>query len=373
MSYGDQISGTLSWEDNLVRGIDDRQDGMFSYVSLEARVPTWHPLRPIRTMVDEALGSMTAEFDAIYAIEGRPSIAPERLLRALLLQVLYSVRSERLLCEALDYNLLFRWFVGLSADERVWSHSTFSKNRDRLLEADIARGFFAEVYGRAQAAGLTSDEHFSVDGSLIDAWASHSDDDPPKGSDRNAGRNFHGERRCNETHESQTDPDALMFRKSQAHPAKLCYAGQVLMENRHGLVAEAQVVRASGSAERDTAIEMLSEVPGTHPMTVGADKAYDTRGFIEQARGLHVTPHVAQNLARRGGSAIDGRTTRQPGYLISQRIRKRIEECFGWGKTIGQVRQTKFRGTARVDFQFVLTMAAYNLVRMRSLLHPVPR
>jgi hypothetical protein len=192
------------------------------------------------------------------------------------------------------------------------------------------------------------------------------DDDPPKGSDRNAGRNFHGERRCNETHESQTDPDALMFRKSQAHPAKLCYAGQVLMENRHGLVAEAQVVRASGSAERDTAIEMLSEVPGTHPMTVGADKAYDTRGFIEQARGLHVTPHVAQNLARRGGSAIDGRTTRQPGYLISQRIRKRIEECFGWGKTIGQVRQ-------RVDFQFVLTMAAYNLVRMRSLLYPVPR
>lgn len=381
MSNGDQISGTLSWEDNLVRGIHDRQDGMFSYVSLEARVPTSHPLRPIRTMVDEALASMTAEFDAIYAIEGRPSIAPERLLRALLLQVLYSVRSERLLCEALDYNLLFRWFVGLSADERVWSHSTFSKNRDRLLEADIARGFFAEVYCRAQAAGLTSDEHFSVDGSLIDAWASQksfrrkdgSDDDPPKGSDRNAGRNFHGERWCNETHESQTDPDALMFRKSQAHPAKLCYAGQVLMENRHGLVAEAQVVRASGSAERDTAIEMLSEVPGTHPMTVGADKAYDTRGFIEQARGLHVTPHVAQNLARRGGSAIDGRTTRQPGYLISQRIRKRIEECFGWGKTIGQVRQTKFRGTARVDFQFVLTMAAYNLVRMRSLLHPVSR
>ncbi|MCA1605659.1 MAG: IS5 family transposase, partial [Acidobacteria bacterium] len=286
-----------------MRGIDDRQDGMFSYVSLEDRVPPSHPLRPVRTIVDEALAGMTAEFDAMYAIEGRPSIAPERLLRALLLQILYSVRSERLLCEALDYNLLFRWFVGLSADERVWSHSTFSKNRDRLLAADIARGFFAEVYGRAQAAGLTSDEHFSVDGTLIDAWASQksfrrkdgSDEDPPKGSGRNAGRNFHGERRCNETHESKTDPEALMFRKSQAHPAKLCYAGQVLMENRHGLVAEAQVVRASGSAERDTAIEMLSELPGTHPVTVGADKAYDTRGFIEGARALNVTPHVAQN------------------------------------------------------------------------------
>lgn len=364
-----------------MRGIDDRQDGMFSYVSLEDRVPPSHPLRPVRTIVDEALAGMTAEFDAMYAIEGRPSIAPERLLRALLLQVLYSVRSERLLCEALDYNLLFRWFVGLSADERVWSHSTFSKNRDRLLAADIARGFFAEVYGRAQAAGLTSDEHFSVDGTLIDAWASQksfrrkdgSDEDAPKGSGRNAGRNFHGERRCNETHESKTDPEALMFRKSQTHPAKLCYAGQVLMENRHDLVAEAQVVRASGSAERDTAIEMLSELPGTHPVTVGADKAYDTRGFIEGARALNVTPHVAQNRARRGGSALDRRTTRHPGYLISQRIRKHIEECFGWGKTIGQVRQTKFRGTARVDFQFVLTMAAYNLVRMRSLLPPVPR
>jgi hypothetical protein len=247
---------------------------------------------------------------------------------------------------------------------RVWSHSTFSKNRDRLLAADIARGFFAEVYGRAQAAGLTSDEHFSVDGTLIDAWASQksfrrkdgSDEDAPKGSGRNAGRNFHGERRCNETHESKTDPEALMFRKSQAHP-KLCYAGQVLMENRHDLVAEAQVVRASGSAERDTAIEMLSELPGTHPVTVGADKAYDTRGFIEGVRALNVTPHVAQNRARRGGSALDRRTTWHPGYLISQRIRKHIEECFGWGKTIGQVRQTKFRGTARVDFQFVLTMA----------------
>jgi hypothetical protein len=216
--------------------------------------------------------------------------------------------------------------VGLSADERVWSHSTFSKNRDRLLVADIARGFFAEVYGRAQAAGLTSDEHFSVDGTLIDAWASQksfrrkdgSDEDAPKGSGRNAGRNFHGERRCNETHESKTDPEALMFRKSQAHPAMLCYAGQVLMENRHDLVAEAQVVRASGSAERDTAIEMLSELPGTHPVTVGADKAYDTRGFIEGARALNVTPHVAQNRARRGGSALDRRTTRHPGYLISQ-------------------------------------------------------
>lgn len=343
MSYGDQISGTLSWEDNLVRGIHDRQDGMFSYVSLEDRVPPSHPLRPVRTIVDEALAGMTAEFDAMYAIEGRPSIAPERLLRALLLQVLYSVRSERLLCETLDYNLLFRWFVGLSADERVWSHSTFSKNRDRLLEADIARGFFAEVYGRAQAAGLTSDEHFSVDGSLIDAWASQksfrrkdgSDEDPPKGSGRNAGRNFHGERRCNETHESKTDPEALMFRKSQAHPAKLCYAGQVLMENRHGLVAEAQVVRASGSAERDTAIEMLSEVPGTHPRA----RTRPTIHAVLSSKPAVSTSRRTWHKTSRGAVARpDGRTTRQPGYLISQRIRKRIEECFGWGKTIGQVR-----------------------------------
>lgn len=262
-----------------MRGVDDCQDGMFSYISLDARVPEEHPLRPIRALVDEALGALTKEFEAMYAVDGRPSIAPERLLRASLLQVLYSVRSERLLCEQLDYNLLFRWFVGLWADERVFDHSTFSKNRDRLLEADIARALFARVYARAQAEGLTSDEHFSVDGTLIEAWASQrsfrrkdgGDDENPAGVGRNAGRNFHDERRSNETHASRTDPDARLYRKSQAHPAK--HAAQVVMENCKGLVAAAKVVPATGTAERETAIEMLAESRGqvtsvpTRPMT----------------------------------------------------------------------------------------------------------
>ena len=294
--------------------------------------------------------------------------------------MLYSIRSERLLCEQLDYNLLFRWFVGLSADEPVWNHSTFSKNRDRLLEADIARMFFAEVYRQAEDAGLTSDEHFSVDGTLIDAWASQKsfrrkdgdDDDNPDGSGRNAGRNFHGERRSNDTHQSTTDPEARLYRKSFAHPARLCYAGHVLMENRHGLVADAVVTQATGWAERDSAIEMLTAIPGEHRITVAGDKAFDNYGFAERARALNVTPHVAQNLTRRGGSAIDARTTRHPGYAISQRIRKRIEEGFGWAKSIGSMDKTKFRGTARVSFQFVLTMAAYNLIRLRGLLEPAP-
>jgi transposase len=363
-----------------MRGTDDRQDGMFSYVSLESRIPANHPLRPVRTMIDEALRALHGELDAMYAAAGRPSIAPERLLRASLLQVLYSIRSERLLCEQLDYNLLFRWFVGLSADELVFDHSTFSKNRERLLEADIARALFAHVYARARAENLTSDEHFSVDGTLIDAWASQKsfrrkdggDDDNADGVGRNAGRNFHNESRSNETHESRTDPDARLARKSQAHPAKLSYGGQVLMENRSGLVAHARLVPATGTAERDTAVAMLEEVPGTGRITVGADKAYDTRGFVAQLRELNVTPHVAQNEARAGGSAIDARTTRHGGYKVSQHIRKRIEECFGWGKTIGGLRQTKYRGTGKVDFQFVLTMTAYNLVRLRNLLKPAP-
>jgi transposase len=367
-------------ETHQMRGTDDRQDGLFSYISLDARVPKNHPLRPLRQLVDEALAALTQELAAMYAADGRPSIAPERLLRASLLQVLYSVRSERLLCEQLDYNLLFRWFVGLSADEKVFDHSTFSKNRDRLLEADMARALFAQVYARAQAAKLTSDEHFSVDGTLIDAWASHKsfrrkdggDDDNSDGVGRNAGRNFHAEARSNDTHESRTDPDARLFRKSQAHPAKLCHAGHVLMENGNGLVADARLVPATGRAERDTAIAMLRARPGTHRLTVGADKAYDTRGFIQRLRDLNVTPHVAQNRARAGGSAIDDRTTRHPGYDLSQQVRKRIEECFGWAKTVGGLRQTKLRGTAKVDFQFVLTMTAFNLVRLRNLLAPQP-
>lgn len=363
-----------------MRGIDERQDGMFSYISLDARVPTQHPLRAIREVFDTVLVALSPQFAGRYAVVGRPSIPPERLLRAALLQVLYSVRSERLLCEQLDYNLLFRWFVGLSADEPVFDHSTFSKNRDRLLEADIAQELLAQVYAKARDAGLTSDEHFSVDGTLVKAWASQKsfrrkdggDDDNLDGTGRNAGRNFHGERRGNETHASRTDPDARLARKSEAHPAELSHAGHVLMENRNGLIAAAKVVPPSGTAERDTALALIdaNTVPGRR--TVGADKAYDTREFVAQLRARAVTPHVTQNDQRPGGSAIDARTTRHPGYALSQCIRKRIEECFGWGKTIGGLRQTKYRGTAKVDFQFVFTMTAYNLVRLRNLLRPAP-
>jgi len=348
---------------------------MFSYVSLEARVPTDHPLRPVRAMVDTALAQMSRDFTRLYAREGRPSIAPERLLRALLLQVFYSIRSERLLMESLDYNLLFRWFVGLSADEPVWERSTFSKNRERLLEGDIARGFFDRVLAQAQAAGLTSNEHFSVDGTLVEAWASHksfrrkdgSDDDNPDGRGRNAGRNFHGETRANDTHASTTDPDARMYRKGFSVPARLCFAGHVLMDNRHGLVVDAELTPATGTAERDAALDMLARRPRAR-VTVGADKAYDVRDFIDRARELGATPHVAQNDSRRGGSALDARTTRHPGYRTSQRVRKRIEEVFGWAKTIGAARKTRYRGVERVGFQWLLTLAGYNLVRMRGLL-----
>ncbi len=358
-----------------MRGQDQRQDGMFSYISLEARVPPSHPLRPIRGMVDDALKSMSRDFARIYAREGRPSIAPERLLRALVLQVLYSIRSERLLVEELDYNLLYRWFVGLSADEPVWERSTFSKNRDRLMEGDIGRKFFNRVLDQARVAGLTSDEHFSVDGTLIDAWASQksfrrkdgSDDDNPDGTGRNAGRNFQGEKRTNDTHASTTDPEARMYRKSNAHPAKLCYAGHVLMENRNGLVVDAMVTQATGFSEREAALEMIGRVPGGRA-TLGADKAYDVTGFVDSLRDLGVIPHVAQNLTRRGGSAIDGRTTRHLGYAMSQIIRKRIEEVFGWGKTVGPMRKTKLRGVMRVGFEMLMTVTGFNLIRMRNLM-----
>jgi len=357
-----------------MRGSDHRQDGLFSYVSLEARVPQAHPLRPVRTMVDQALRSMSRDFAKLYASAGRPSIAPERLLRALLLQVFYSLRSERLLMESLDYNLLFHWFVGLSADEPVWERSTFSKNRDRLLAGDVARCFFEHVLAQASAAGLTSDEHFSVDGTLIEAWASHksyrrkdgTDDDKPDGMGRNAGRNFHGESRSNDTHASTTDPEARMTRKGNSTPARLCFAGHALMENRHGLVVDAMLTEATGTAEREAVLAMVGRQPARR-ITLGADKAYDVRDFVEHARALGDTPHVAQNLTRRGGSAIDDRTTRHKGYGVSQLIRKRIEEVFGWAKTVGPMRKTKLRGIARVGFQMLLTMAGFNLIRMRAL------
>ena len=298
-----------------MRGEHREDGGLFSYVSLEARVPKGHPVRKVRKLVDTALANLDELFDEIYAREGRPSIPPERLIRASLLQVLYSIRSERQLMEQLDYNLLFRWFVGLGVDEPVWNPSTFSKNRDRLAQADVGRRLFEEIVALARRHGLTSDEHFSVDGTLIAAWASQksvrrkdgNDDDNPDGVGRNAGRNFHGEKRSNETHESRTDPEALLASKSNGIAARPSYAGHTLMENRNGLIVDAELTQATGTAERDTAAAMAKELRAG--ATLGADKAYDTRGFVEDLRTLGITPHVSQNIKRPGGSAIDGRTT----------------------------------------------------------------
>jgi transposase len=349
---------------------------MFSYLSPEERVPAEHPLRSVRRMVDAVLQTLSPDFDAMYATFGRPSIAPEKLLKALLLQVLYSVRSERMLMEQLGYNLLFRWFVGLNMDERVWVPTVFTKNRDRLLESDIAEKFFAAVLGQARASNLLSDEHFSVDGTLIEAWAGQKsfqskdggnttpkDDDPG-----NPTVNFHGEERRNDTHESTSDPDARLARKSGGHEAKLAYCGNILIENRNGLVVDTEVLQCNGTAERDAAILMVERVEGTDRVTVAADKGYDTRDFVKEMRGMNVTPHVAQNHKRSGGSAIDGRTTRHAGYDISQKKRKRIEEVFGWLKTVGMLRKTRHRGLFKVGWVFTFAAAAYNLVRMRNLL-----
>ncbi len=360
-----------------MRGADSKQEAMFSYVSPEARIPAKHPLRPIRAMIAEALAQMDRRFERLYSQTGRPSIAPERLIRALLLQVLYSIRSERLLIEQLEYNLLFRWFVGLSVDEPVWDHSAFSKNRDRLLEADIARELFEAIVEQARMAGLLSDEHFSVDGTMIAAWASHKSFRPKDGSGgsggsggRNDARDFRGEQRTNDTHASTTDPEAKLYRKSAGTTAKLAYLGHAVSENRHGLIVAAQVTQASGTAERSAAIDMLGELSGPRRCTLAADKGYDTREFVRQTRELNVTPHVAQNIDRRGGSAINRRTTRHAGYALSIKARKRIEESFGWAKDIGLLRRPKVRGRRKIEFATLLTFTGYNLVRMRNLLAP---
>jgi transposase len=304
---------------------------------------------------------------------GRPSIAPEKLLRAQLLQMLYSIRSERLLMEEMDYNLLFRWFVGLNADDAVWDATVFTKNRDRLLEADVAQEFLVRVVEQARAKGLTSDEHFTVDGTLLEAWAgakSFQPKDkqpmPPPDDPGNPTVNFRGEQRSNETHASKTDPEALLARKGEGKESKLSYCGNLLVENRNGLIVDAEVFQANGTAERDAALVMLEKLPGIQPVTVG-DKGFDTRDFVKECRNLRVTPHVAQNLVRRGGSAIDGRTTRHAGYALSQKKRKRIEECFGWLKTIALMRKLRHRGVCTVDWIFTFACAAYNLVRMRNL------
>ena len=354
-----------------MRGPDIQQDTLFNTVSPETRVPKDHPLRPIRQMVDAALKTLDRDFDALYSAIGRDSIPPEKLLRAQLLMALYTIRSERQLMEQINYNLLFRWFVGFSMDDEVWNHSTFTKNRDRLLGGEVAQRFFAQVLGQADRAGLLSKEHFSVDGTLIEALASiksyrPKDEDGPPGGGRNPDVDFHGEKRSRDTHESKTDKDALLFKKSKGTAAKLSYMGHVLMENRHGLVVNAQVTQATGTAEREAAVDMVEALSGNHQVTLGADKNYDTKGCVDALRCANVTPHVAQNTTNRA-SAIDGRTTRHPGYAVSQRFRKRIEECFGWGKTIGGLRKSRFVGRQKLDFQFVLTFAAYNLVRMRNL------
>jgi transposase len=338
------------------------------------RVRKDHPLRAIRAMVDEVLTQLSRRFDTMYASVGRPSIPPEKLLRAQLLQMLYSIRSERLLMEEMDYNLLFRWFVGLNADDPVWDATTFTKNRDRLLEADIAKEFLARVVAQAQAKSLTSDEHFTVDGTLLEAWASQKSFQakegkpaPPPDDPGNPTVNFRGERRSNQTHESKTDPEAQLARKSEGKESKLSYSGNLLVENRNGLIVKAEVFAANGTAERDAALVMLEQIPGVNQVTVGGDKGFDTRDFVAECRHLGVTPHVAQNLGRRGGSAIDGRTTHHPGYRLSQKKRKRIEECFGWLKTIALLRKVRHRGVCKVDWIFTFACAAYNLVRMRNL------
>ena len=362
-----------------MRGDDQQQNHIFSYLSPEARVRKDHPLRAIRTMVDEVLTQLSRRFDTMYARVGRPSIAPEKLLRAQLLQMLYSIRSERLLMEEIDYNLLFRWFVGLNADDEVWDPTVFTKNRDRLLEAEVAQEFLARVVEQARAKGLTSDEHFTVDGTLLEAWASTKSFQPkdekpssPPDDPGNPTVNFRGEKRSNQTHESKTDPDALLARKSEGKESKLSYSGNLLVENRNGLIVDAEVFQANGRAERDAALVMLEQVPGTKAITVGGDKGFDTRDFVKECRHMGVTPHLAQNHARPGGSAIDGHTTRHPGYTISQRKRKRIEECFGWLKTIALLRKVRHRGLCKVHWIFTLACAAYNLVRMRNLTAAVP-
>ena len=355
-----------------MRGSDEQPGYLFSYVSADARIPADHPLRPLRGIVDEVLHRLSPRFERLYVRWGRPSIAPEKLLRALLLQILYTVRSERQLVEQLQYNLLFQWFVGLSLDDAVWDATTFSKNRDRLLAGDIAEAFLQEVVAVARTQGLLSREHFTVDGTLLDAWASQKSfrpregaegpDDPDRG---NPTVNFHGTRRRNDTHQSTTDPDARLARKGPGHEAKLRYAAHALVDNRHGLIVQTALTAADGYAEVDGAVAMLGELPQGRRVTVGADTGYDTPRFVAACRVMGITPHVAQKTSC---SAIDARTTRTAGYAVSQQRRKRIEEAFGWMKTIGLLRKLRHRGGPLVAWIFTFTAAAYNLVRLRTLM-----
>jgi len=362
-----------------MRGGDVRTESLFSYVSCEARVPATHPLRPIRAIVGEVLEVLSPDFEGMYSKVGRPSIPPEKLLRALLLQAFYSIRSERQLMEQIGYNLLFRWFVGLSMDAPVWDATVFTKNRDRLLDGEVATKVLAAVVAQARGRDLLSDEHFSVDGTLIDAWASMKSFRPkdgggdPPAPGRNGERDFHGEKRSNETHASTTDPEARLYRKGNGQASRMAFMGHVLMENRNGLVVGATLTQASGTAEREAALTLIDGLKAKSRITLGADKGYDVRAFIQELRKRKVTPHIARNdhqtkTGKTRTSAVDGRTTRHPGYAISLRIRKRIEEVFGWAKGPCGLRKTRHKGTDRVGWVFTLTAAAYNLVRLPKLM-----
>lgn len=364
-----------------MRGRDDRSEGFFSYVRLEERIPKDHPLRSIRALADEALASLNKRFEGLYSTMGRPSIAPEMLLRATLLQAFFSVRSERMLMEQINYNLLFRWFVGLPMDAEAWHPTVFTHNRDRLLEAEVAHEFLAALLALPQVKTLLSNEHFSVDGTLIDAWASMKSFRPKDGSGeppapgRNGERNFHNEKRSNDTHASTTDPDARLYRKADGRESRLCFMGHVLMENRNALAVDAVLTHATGTAEREAALAMLDRRTRSSRITLGADKAYDVTAFVEDLREREVTPHIAINgaVSKRGvvrKTAVDGRTTRHAGYAISQILRKRIEETFGWIKAQAGLAKFKVRGCAKVEAVFTFTVIAYNLIRIPKLLAP---
>lgn len=356
-----------------MRGMEDKQMDAFSYISMEDRIPVRHPIRSFKVMVNELLRDMDDDLESIYAESGRPSIAPEYLLRASILQILYSIRSERQLMEQIDFSILFRWFVGISLDAPVWDHSTFTKNRDRLLQSDIARLFFSKVVERARKKKFLSDEHFTVDGTLIEAWASMKSFQPKNpensskgvsGGSRDPERDFHGEQRKNATHESKTDKEARLYKKSKGSESKLAYMGHILMENRNGLAVDIEVTQANGKAERSAALKMAGRLPDNRRLTLGADKGYAASEFAAELREMNITPHIAR---RKRGKAVDGRTTRHEGYAISQKKRKRVEEIFGWAKTVGLIRKAKMRGRARIDWLFTMSIAVFNLVRMRNL------
>lgn len=363
-----------------MRGEERGSEGLFSYLRLEDRIAKDHPLRAIRALVNETLAGLSKRFDALYSQIGRRSIPPEYLLRATLLQAFFTVRSERQLMEQIDYNLLFRWFVGLSMDDAVWDPTVFTKNRDRLLEADVAREFLTSLLALPKVMQLLSSDHFSVDGTLLNAWASmksfrrkDGSGSPPEGG-RNAERNFHKEKRSNETHGSTTDPDAKLYRKGDGQESRLCYMGHVLMENRNGLAVTGDVTQATGTAERATALDLIDgHRSGKRRITVGGDKGFDVESFVQALRERKVTPHIAidghlSKTGKRRKTAIDQRTLRHPGYAISLRCRKRIEEVFGWIKTTGGVAQVKVRGLDKVRAVFLFAIIAYNLVRIPKLL-----